>query len=362
MKAMLLTAGIGQRMLPLTLRLPKPAIPVLGRPLVFQALHWLQLKGVDEVVLNLHHLPDRIEAVLRNGGARGLPSIRYTREDVILGTAGGLRNAAPLLRGGEPIVVCNSDSLSDIDLEAAVDAHVASGCLATLVVTSPRTGYSVVRTDDRGRVVSLAGLPEVDDSRVAGDHLFTGYHIIEEEVLDRIPPTGASDIVRDVYRPLAEEGKLGSFRHDGFWWEFGSPRLYLEGSLLLMGLPLERLARICAEYDTVRGVGDALVALGAGAEVDPGARLIGRVALGFSTLVGERASIEDSVIMPEAWIGPGCRLERSVIALGVELPAGFESVEELVCVDPDPERALPPSTRREDGLLRHSFASKPRPA
>jgi NDP-sugar pyrophosphorylase family protein len=354
MKAMLLSAGVGRRMYPLTLDLPKAAIPVLGRPLAVQILHRLAQAGVEQAVLNLHHHPDTLRRLLGQGGDAGLPRVYFTYEETILGTAGGLRNAAHLLRGEGPILVHNGDFLADIDIAAALRAHCQSGRAATLVLAPRRPGYSVVDVDADGRVLSLAGEPRAERRRVAGQHLFTGCHVMEEEVLDRIPPQGPSHIVSNVYRELAREGRLGSFMHDGFWWEFGSPELYLEGSLRLLDLSVEQRAKVAC-HDAVQQLDEALAAIGAGVNVDDGARLRGRVALGLASRVGRDCHLEDSVVMPESWIGPSCRLERAVVAPGLELPAGFEVEQALVCRDSHSEAALPDSTRRVEGLLVHSF-------
>jgi mannose-1-phosphate guanylyltransferase len=356
MKAMVLTAGVGRRMFPLTLSQPKATLPVLGRPLVEQTLHWLGSKGVDEAVLNLFHFPDAIQRILGDGRVPGLPSVHYSHEERLLGTAGGIRQAHVLLRGDGPIVVCNSDFLSDIDLRAVVDTHLASDCPATLVLAPWRPGYSVVRRNAEERVVSLAGEPRVDLSRTDGKWLFTGCQIIDEDVLDLIPDDGPRCLVRDVYRPLAAEGRLGSHVHGGFWWEFGSPELYLDGCLRLLAQPAERLKDISSDSDPIRRLGEADAAVGPGAGWDDGVSLAGRVALGYSSYVSEGTRIEDSVVMPEAWIGPRCRLRRAVIAQGVELPAVFESEDELICADPDPSLKLPPTTRRREGVLAYSFA------
>jgi NDP-sugar pyrophosphorylase family protein len=353
---MLLTAGVGRRMFPLTLSQPKPAIPVLGRPLVVQVLHWLGLKGVDEAALNLFHLPDGIKRILGDGKVPGLPVVHYSHEERLLGTGGGLRQAAPLLRGDGPVVVCNSDFLSDIDLAAALEAHLASDHPATLVLAPWRPGYAVVQRADDGRVLSLAGERPSDADGADGHWLFTGCHIIDEAWLDRIPADGPCCIVRDVYRPLAAEGRLGSYTHAGFWWEFGSPELYLDGCLHLLSQPAERLNVISSEHDPIRRLGDADAAVGPGADFDDGVKFVGGVALGYSSYVSEQTRVEDSVIMPEAWIGPRCRLRRSVIAQGLELPAGVVSEDELICADPDPSLELPPTTRRTAGMLFHSFA------
>lgn len=357
MKAMVLAAGEGQRLLPLTLCQAKPAIPVLGRPLVIQILQRLGLYGVEEVVLNLHHQPESIKAVLGGRVAPGFPSVRFSHEESILGTAGGIRRAAPLLRDDCPIVVLNADFLSDIDLGAALEAHRRSGCAATLVLAPARPGYSLVQTDARGRVLSLAGKPQALPGQAVGEHLFTGCQIIEEEIFDHIPERAPSDIVRDVYRPLCEQQRVGAYFHEGFWWEFGSPECYLEGSLRLLDYPPERLRDITGDHDVLRQFGRAIAAVGPGSEIDDGVDLVGRAALGYAVHVSEGTRIEDSVVMPEAWIGPNCRLTRSIVGQGVELPAGFVCDHQVVCTDPDPGLALPPSVERRRGLLLYSLAT-----
>ena len=352
---MLLAAGLGERMFPLTLSRPKPVVPVLGRPIAVQLLHWLARHGVENAVLNLHHLPEVVQRVIGEGGGAGLPTIQYTFEEEILGTAGGIRNAQKLLRGEGPIVVCNSDFLADIDLTAALKAHEQSGCKATLVLAPQRAPYSVVAVDRDNRVIALAGKPSVDPEQVAGKHLFTGCHIIDESILDRIPANGPSDIVRDLYWEMAAEGTLGAYLHRGFWWEFGSPRLYLEGSMKLIDAPAEVRRAVSAEQDCVRKLDKGIAAVGPGVQFSDEASLQGRAALGYASYVSEETRVEDSVIMPEAWIGPGCRIERCIIGVGVELPAGFESRGELICTDPGLGCDLPGFTRSVNGLLVSAF-------
>jgi mannose-1-phosphate guanylyltransferase len=355
MNAMVLCAGVGRRMWPLTLRMPKPAIPVLGRPMIIQVLQRLTQFGVTRAAINLHHLPDHMRALLGRGGLNGLPEIRFSFEETILGTGGGLRNAAPLLGGDGPILVTNCDFLADIDIAAVLEAHAQSDHLATLVLIPARAGYSIVDVGPDGGILSIAGEPQANPERIAEKCLFTGMHVIDRELLERIPTRGSSNIIT-VYRELAAAGRIAAYMHDGFWWEFGSPSLYLAGSLRMFDLELEQRLHV-ADHDKIEKLGGARVACGAGIEIDAGTRLSGRVALGFSSRVGEGCLIEDSVVMPETWIGPNCRIRGSVIAQGLEIPAGFEAENELVCADIGIGYELPPATRRSAGHLIHPLES-----
>jgi NDP-sugar pyrophosphorylase family protein len=334
MKAMILAAGHGERMLPLTMTIPKPVIPVLGRPMIEQIILRLAGSGYDHVAVNLHHLPDKVVRLLENREDLGLKDLYLSPEPALLGTAGGVRGAEEFLRGSGTILVRNSDFLSDIDLEAAARTHLLSGCPVTLVLAAARTGYTPVPVDRDGRILGFGDDPPCDPSRIAARYLFTGLQFVEEEVLDRIPPGGPRDLVRDVYRDLASSGSVASHIHEGFWWEFGTPEAYLQGSLEMLGMEPERL-RAIAETDPVKEFEEAWVAMGAAAQVFPNTRLLGRVALGMTTLVGEEAVIEDSVIMAESWIGPGSRLRNCIIGPGVEIPSGTTLTGTLVAADAD---------------------------
>lgn len=356
MNAMILAAGRGERLRPLTLTVPKPAIPVLGRPILTQVLSGLARQGVRRAAVNLHHLPHVLRDLLADPSVFGLETLTLFEEKrEILGTGGGIRNAEAALRGGGTIVVRNADFLADVPLDEAAASHRRSGLPATLVVAPHRAGYTALDLDAAGRVVSIGGDPPADPSRVAATAMFLGLHFIEEDVLDLIPAGRPGDIVRDVYRGLAARGALGSWMHRGLFWEFGAPRDYLDGSLLLLGLGSDDRKRL-GDMDPVRPVGDATVAMGPGVDLHAGGiTLSGRLALGFATRVGEGASIEDSVVMPEAWIGPGSRLRRTIVGMATEVPAGFEASEVLLCSDTDPGVALPAGVARLGGLLMRSL-------
>jgi NDP-sugar pyrophosphorylase family protein len=353
MKAMLLAAGHGERMLPITRVVPKPLIPVLGRPLAPQILSRLGTEGIDEAVINLHHLPQLLRDACGDGAAIGLRALHYSlEEELLLGTAGGLAHAAAHLKGSGTILVRNSDFLADIPLSKAIAAHLRSGCPATIVLVPHRKGYTPVTIDERHRVVAFGG-------GHGGGYLFTGYQLIEESVLELIPRGAPSDIVRDVYFGLAADGRLNAHVHDGFWWEFGNPREYLEGSMRLVALPAEKRLRV-GDFDGVRSAGDAVAAIGAGADLSaPGIRLSGTLAIGMGVMVGEGATLEDTVVMPEAWVGPESTLRRCIVGPGTEIPLGFQASDALLATDVDRDAALTRGIERVAGILVRRFSESP---
>ena len=290
---MVLAAGLGERMRPLTLLRAKPVLPVLNRPLLHWTLARLARAGVREVVVNLHHLPDTVTTALGDGRRFGL-RIRYSREHAILGTGGGPRAVRDFF-GGEPFLLVNGDVLFDFDLKRLVARHRTSGARATLALRRYPGGYTAVVTDRRGRILSIGGRPRPARGTTA---MFASVHVVDPALLDRLPE-GASDSVRDLYVPLLAEGQhLLGVRTRGAWYDFGRPSLYRDAQLRLV---------------PGRGRDRALVERGA--RVAPGVRPR-RSVIGAGARVGRGARIERSVLWDGAVVEPGARVRGTIVTSG----------------------------------------------
>ena len=329
LKGMLLAAGLGERMRPLTDDRPKPALTVLGRRLAVQILRRFRDAGIEQAVVNLHYKPQALRDLLGDGGSGGLPEIAYSEEQPeILGSGGGLRYAAELLRDSDPILIHNADFLSDIDFQQMTDEHRDRQAAATMALIPARPGYPNIAIDQEGWVISIGGLPEVDPARVAGRFMFSGCHLLGADQLARLPQ-GVSDI-KQLYRPLAQEGRLLGYLHPGYWWEFGTPRLYLDGHLDLLHQDESQRSRI-GDHDPIRSTaGCDRVAIGAGVELDEGVKIEGAASLSMASRLGEDCLIRDCVVLEESWIGPECQLERCIVAPHSELPAGYRAKDALI--------------------------------
>jgi NDP-sugar pyrophosphorylase family protein len=236
MKAMLLAAGLGERMRPLTDARAKPSLPLLNRPIITHTLDHLKRHGVEEVVINLHHQPESIRGIVGDGSRIGL-KIHYSEEPTILGTAGGLKKAEDHFRDSGSFIMINSDFASDCDLGAAMKKHRESGALSTLVLISPRPGtdYGIVELGEKERIDRLAGKPPGETDPRAGRYHFTGIHLLEPGIFDEIPPGTKVEINSEIYPRLITEGKMiKGFIHSGLWQELGTPQLYLDGSFALL--------------------------------------------------------------------------------------------------------------------------------
>ena len=238
---MILAAGYGTRLWPLTVDRTKPAIPFLGRPLVGYVAEYLGRHGCDEVIVNLHHRPESVRAALGDGSRFGV-HLEYVEEETILGTSGAMDNARHLLEG-ETFFAVNGKIVTDIDLSAALDTHRRMNALATLVLfpNARRERFSVVGTRD-GLVTGFGGMPApVSSGHNEGDGeenvplMFTGIQILEPRIFDYIPRGVFSHSTTDVYQQAIAKGeRIAAHLGSGRWYELSTIPRYLEISLALL--------------------------------------------------------------------------------------------------------------------------------
>lgn len=292
MKAMILAAGFGTRLFPLTIDRTKPAIPFLGKPLVGYVAEYIARFGFKEVVVNLHHQPESVIKALGDGSDFGV-QIKYALEQPqILGTAGALDNARDLLEN-DTFLIINGKIITDIDISKAVEAHKRSGALATMVLKENpnRERFTIVETND-GVVTGFGGFPVAENDRYSPAPLmFTGIHIVEPVVFDYIEPGVYSDIVQVFYRKAIAEGKkIAAHTAMGTWYELSTIPRYLDISVAMM--------------------------------------TNGTVFKGSGCNVSESAELSNTVIWDNVSIGADCILNRTILADGVKIEAGskFENV------------------------------------
>lgn len=321
---MVLAAGFGTRLGELTQVRPKPMLPVCGTPLVRWAVLWLRHHGVREIVVNLHHLGGQIEDELGDGSALGV-SIAYSHEEgMILGTGGGLRHARPLLDDGEdvPIVVVNGKLLLELDLAEVLAFHASRQSEATMVLRPDpdmeRWG-TPLHADADGRLVSLLGetLPGAEPGEPL---MFTGVHLFQPRLLDRIPPEGEQCVIRTAYRELFREGRGPSaFVSRGYWWEHSTVERYLAGVRNVMDgkVSLPYAERPLTGIDPGAQVDASAVIeppvwIGPGAAIGAGACVGPHVQLGAGAQVDPGVTVRDAI----AWDGAHVTrdLERDVLA------------------------------------------------
>ena len=222
---MILAAGLGTRLRPLTDRIPKPLLPVAGRPMIDYTLAWVAAAGIRQVMINLHHMGDRIRQTV--GRERFGLEISYSEEPVILGTGGGLKRVERFFTDS-PFLVVNADVLTAVDLKAVVRTHLATQPLATLVVRrDPEVAaYGALGIDRDGRIHRFLGRgPQPSPS--LEDVMFTGIHVVDPRVLAYLPAAGAFSPITDAYIAIVERGApLMGYLTDAPWIDIGTPERY----------------------------------------------------------------------------------------------------------------------------------------
>lgn len=334
MRAMILAAGYGTRLWPLTIDRTKPAIPFMGRPLIGYVAEYLARYGFDDIVVNLHHQPESVRAALGDGSAFGV-RFHYVEEPFILGTSGAIGNARRLL-DGDAFVVINGKLATDINLREALETHRRNRALATLVLrpNPARERYSTVQVLD-GLVTGFGGYPASDKAGSAhgaaqegsGDVplMFTGIQILDPRVFDYIPPGVFSHSVTDVYVPAIERGdRVVAHVADGAWYELSTVRRYLETSVALLKLEGRD------------------VEIGEGSSIESG------------------ASVAESVLWENVRVSAGARVRRAVLGAGVSVGAD-EVFDNVVVVRAELARGVEPPPKGLRGEFRGSNFVAPIP-
>ncbi len=334
---MLLCAGLGTRLRPLTERVPKPAVPVCGVPLVRWNLALLAGAGVSRAVVNVHHLPDAMAAAAEDAArALGL-DLAVSREPVIAGTGGALREARRWLDGADAIFLVNGDVLFDVDLGAALADHRASGALATmLLLPMPEGGrYAAVETDASGAVRRIAGAFGPGGEGLSPWH-FSGVHVLSREILDAVPAAPFErDVNRHVYPPLMASGAVRGRVVSGYWDDLGTPGRYVRANadVLSGAVPLGRFAG-ADPFRDVREIADR-VFVAPSTRWEPGVRVTAPALVGDGAVVARDAEIgPGAVVGARCTIGRGARVRRAVVWDGTSIGEG-EGVDEAIAAGVD---------------------------
>ncbi|MBW4648821.1 MAG: NDP-sugar synthase [Kastovskya adunca ATA6-11-RM4] len=337
MKAMILAAGKGTRVRPITYTIPKPLIPILQKPVMEFLLELLRQHGFDQVMVNVSHLANEIESYFRDGQRFGV-EIAYSFEGHIVdgqlvgkavGSAGGMRRIHdfnPFF--DDTFIVLCGDALIDLDLTEAVKWHKEKGSIATIVMkTVPKdqvSSYGVVVTDETGRIKAFQEKPSVEEA--LSTCINTGIYIFEPEVLDYIPSGVEFDIGGDLFPKLVEmNAPFYGVSMDFQWVDIGKVPDYwravrgvLTGEIQNVSIPGRNVApgiytglNVAVNWDKVDIQGP--VYIGAMTHIEDGAKIIGPTMIGPNCWVCSGATVDNSVIFEYSRLGQGVRLVDKLV-------------------------------------------------
>jgi mannose-1-phosphate guanylyltransferase len=316
---------------------------VCGVPLVRWILALAARAGARRAVVNAHHLPEEMARAAEEAGrALGLP-VALSREPVIAGTGGALREARAHLAGADEILLLNGDVLFDVDLAAAIAAHRAASALATMVLLPMPAGspYAAVEVDAGGAVRRIAGRFGPGGGALSPWH-FSGVHVLSAGLLAQLPAAPfEADVNRHVYPPLMASGAIRGLVSSGYWNDLGTPARYLEANrdVLAGRVGLERFA----PTDPFAGASRPApgVSVAPGAQLAPGVRLRGPVLVGTGARIESGAEVgPEAVIGAGAYLGRGAVVRRAVVWEGTVLAPG-ERLEDAIAAGPERVAAGP---------------------
>ena len=309
-KAMVLAAGVGKRLMPLTKLVPKPLVPVLNRPLINYPLSLLVNAGVKEVAVNLHHLGDLIEQELAKDDP-GNMKIRYSYEKEILGTGGGLAQHASFL-SDSTFYLLNGDILCDVDLLDVFDFHKKMEATATMVVRPYPAGadFTPLEMDEAGFLTSFKEAKRKPKGKTC-PVMFCGVHVLEPSIFDFIPTRGFFCINTQAYTKMINDGhNVAAYLYQGPWYDVGTHQSYLDANLDLVSGRSE----ISTLKNFVEGLSGKSVLLGENSDVPEGTVVGPEVVIGSGVTIGKGSTIHHSVAWDNTTIPPNSRLQNAILA------------------------------------------------
>ena len=325
MKAMILAAGEGTRLRPLTFQRPKPLVPIANRPVIHHVLDNARRAGIKEVVINLHWKADEIKAACGDGSRWGI-KIHYSVETQLMGTAGGVKKVEHLLKDG-PFIILSGDGISDIDARKVLKFHSERKALATMVLKAVdyRFEYGVTLTNTRGRISKFIEKPSWGD--VFSNKVNTGIYMFEPGIFRHIPAGKSYDFGKELWPKLLRQRQpIFGMLFEGYWCDVGNlseyrraerdsldrtVKLQMPGKEISKGVWVDEGASIHpkAELKAPCAIGRA-VKIAAGAEVGP------YTVVGNESVIAERATLKNCIIWEQVSVGKNVHLTNCIVGQG----------------------------------------------
>ena len=313
MKAMVLAAGFGNRLQPLTRILPKPMFPVLGRPLLSHTFDLLQSAKISEAAVNIHHLPDSITNYFEKEKPPNL-NLHFSHEEIILGTAGGIKKMQGFLEDG-PFILINSDIITDIELNKVIEFHYKNNSKLTLVVRqdmSPEQ-YDPIEICEDGRIVHFVGASSKNIPENTTRVMFTGIQVMEPEVFDRIPVGQFCGTTEDIFPQMVQDGiPIYGYLYGGYWKDMGNRESYLQvnadaldSKIVLKGAP---------SYESNSPFILPPAVVGPNCHIAEDSTIGPHSVIGPNCIIKSGALVENSILWEGVTIGAGSNVKGSVIA------------------------------------------------
>ena len=288
MKALIMAAGFGTRLRPLTDRIPKALVPVVNVPVLERNIKYLSEYGIRDIIINAHYHSDRVREFAASFRVPGV-SLTLNPEKVILGTGGGIANCRAFLEN-DTFIVINSDILTNVDLDKVVGSHMESGDTVTMVLHDC-TCFNQIDIAGNNRVKTI------NKTVAPGRLAFTGIHVLEPEIFNLLPGEGYADIISACYNPMLESGKsINAFiASDHYWYDIGTIESYKKASMDFLRFENMQFAK------------------GENARIESSAVLKNWAVIGSNVTIEKDAIVDSSIILDNAIIKKGTQIKDSIV-------------------------------------------------
>ncbi|HHW47331.1 MAG TPA: NDP-sugar synthase [Clostridiaceae bacterium] len=320
MKALFLAGGLGTRLKPITNELPKPMVPIMGKPLLERNIKNLKKHGIDEVILSTCYKPQKIREYFEDGSKFGV-KISYICEDIPLGTGGAVKNAQEFF--DDTFLVFNSDIISDINISEIIRFHKEKGALATIAATEVDnpSAYGVIEQDEKGFITAFKEKPLPHETN--SNLINAGIYVFEPDLFNEIPAGRVVSIERETFPLLLEKGyKIAVYNKCSYWLDLGTPEKYmkahkdiLNGKLKIDSHNFNTKPKFISET----------------AKIHQRARIVGPVYIGENVEIGDYAMVGPNTVLCEgSYVGMGAKVVGSIVWNQAVVESGASVINSVV--------------------------------
>lgn len=311
-KAMVMSAGMGSRLEPLTLAVPKPLIPVANRPVMDILFERLKNVNITDVICNTYYLAEQIINRYKTNSI-GI-NFNYIEEETLSGTAGGLKKCQKFFNEGETFLVLSADGLTNADFEKGIDSHIKSGAIATIgikqIPPEEVSHFGVVVTDENGFIKEFQEKPSVEEAK--SNFINTGIYIFNYEIFKYIPENTFYDFAKNVFPDLLANAKINTFDISEYWTDIGTIAQYKQST--------NDVFKGCCEFNHSDFIETDYGSYVKGqTEIPSDTKFVGVSSVGNNCKIGKNVTIIDSIIWDDVVISDGCTIKNSIIASGTEI-------------------------------------------
>lgn len=319
-KAMIMAAGVGSRLDPLTREIPKPLVPIANKPVMDILFEKLCALGIKDVICNTYYQSNKIIERYTNNNL-GI-NFNYIKENELSGTAGGVKKCQYFFNEGETFVVLSADGLSNADIQKGIQTHIVSGAIATIGIKQINKEevphFGVVVTDDKGFITEFQEKPSIQEAK--SNFINTGIYIFNYKIFDYIPENTFYDFAKNVFPKLLSEHAINTFEIDEYWSDIGTLEQYKQSTQ-------DVFEQKCTfEHASITSTEEGSYIADSTCKIFSNVKFIGNSTIGSGTSIGENTIIENSIIWDNVKIGANLHISDSIVTSGCDIRSDINTL------------------------------------